>query len=156
MRCFAAFALAALLLSGSCARRVDLTTPTDTSEPRATANPSTPAPTTTPTNVPVPTRNAKDVPFDARNRPKWLDDRIQKHLAAEPENPRTRILSYQYQGQTVYYEVLGCCDQFTTLYDDKGNVLCAPDGGITGRGDGKCPDFEKNRTAEQLVWQDPR
>ena len=27
---------------------------------------------------------------------------------------------------------------------------------ITGKGDGKCPDFEKNKTNEKLVWQDPR
>ncbi|GAB2945450.1 hypothetical protein GCM10027048_08100 [Hymenobacter coalescens] len=145
-----------MLLSGSCARRVDLTTPTDTSEPRASANPSTPAPTTTPTNVPVPERSVKDMAFDQRNRPKWLDDKIQKHLAAEPENPRIRIVSFQYRDQTVYYETSPCCDQYTTLYDAKGNVLCAPDGGITGRGDGRCPDFEKNRTNEQLVWLDPR
>ncbi|GAB3826896.1 DUF6970 domain-containing protein [Hymenobacter jeollabukensis] len=156
MRSVAALACAALLWTGACARHVDLTTPTDTSEPRATANPSTPAPTTTPTNVPVPETNVKDIPFDQRNRPKWLDDKIQAHMNAKAENPRIRILSYQYQGQTVYYETSPCCDQFTTLYDAKGNVLCAPDGGITGRGDGKCPDFEKNRTAEQLVWQDAR
>ncbi|RAK64718.1 hypothetical protein DLM85_17635 [Hymenobacter edaphi] len=85
-----------------------------------------------------------------------MDDKIQAHLNAKAENPRIRILSYQYRGQTVYYETSPCCDQYTTLYDAKGNVLCAPDGGITGRGDGKCADFEKNRTAEQLIWQDPR
>lgn len=156
MRSVAFLAGAALLLAGSCARHVDLTTPTDTSEPRATANPSTPAPTTTPTNVPVPETSVKDMAFDQRNRPKWLDDRIQKLLEDEPVKPRLRITSYQYRGQTVYYETVRCCDQYTTLYDAKGNVLCAPDGGITGRGDGRCPDFEKNRSAEQLVWQDPR
>ncbi|UYZ58365.1 DUF6970 domain-containing protein [Hymenobacter latericus] len=154
MRCIAAFALGAVLLSGSCARRVDLTTPTDTSEPRATGNASTPAPTTTPTTIPVP--DGGQIPFDKRNRPTWLDNKISKYLAAKPENPPIRILSYQYNGQTVYYESAPCCDQFTTLYDAKGNVLCSPDGGITGRGDGRCPDFEKTRTNEQLVWQDPR
>ncbi|OON71193.1 hypothetical protein B0919_03025 [Hymenobacter sp. CRA2] len=85
-----------------------------------------------------------------------MDEKIQKHMQAEAQNPRIRILSYQYRGQTVYYETAGCCDQFTTLYDAKGNVLCAPDGGLTGRGDGKCPDFDKNRTAEKLVWEDQR
>lgn len=156
MRCFAALALGTLLLAGSCARHVDLTTPTDTSEPRATANPSTPAPTTTSLTSAAPADGAKDMPFDKRNRPKWLDDKIQAHLAKKKENPPIRIVSYQYKGQTVYYETAPCCDQFTTLYDEKGEVLCAPDGGLTGRGNGKCPDFEKNRTNEQLVWQDPR
>lgn len=156
MRPLAAFVCAALLLTGACARRVDLTTPTDNTEPRATANPSTPAPTTTSLTTAAPATNVKDLPFDQRNRPRWLDDKIQAHLAKKKENPPIRIVSYQYRGQTVYYETSPCCDQYTTLYDAKGNVMCAPDGGLTGRGDGRCADFEKNRTAEQLVWQDPR
>ncbi|WP_400192785.1 DUF6970 domain-containing protein [Hymenobacter sp. B81] len=146
--------VAALLLTGACARHVDLTTPTDTSEPRATANPSTPAPTTTPTTTPVP--DQPQMAFDKRNRPAWLDEKISQHMAARVQNPPIRVLSYQYNGQTVYYESAPCCDNFSTLYDAKGVVLCRPDGGITGRGDGNCADFEKKRTNEQLVWQDPR
>ncbi|QJX49191.1 hypothetical protein HMJ29_07090 [Hymenobacter taeanensis] len=65
-------------------------------------------------------------------------------------------MSYQYNGGLVYYETVGCCDQYTTLYSSAGKVLCHPDGGLTGRGDGQCPDFAKTRTEERLVWQDPR
>jgi hypothetical protein len=42
------------------------------------------------------------------------------------------------------------------LYDAKGKILCHPEGGITGKGDGKCANFDKRKTNEQLVWQDPR
>ncbi|KAA9333499.1 hypothetical protein F0P96_08285 [Hymenobacter busanensis] len=77
-------------------------------------------------------------------------------MAAKVANPPIRIMSYEYNGQTVYFESAPCCDNFSTLYDAKGVVLCQPDGGITGRGDGNCADFEKKRTNEQLVWQDPR
>lgn len=31
-----------------------------------------------------------------------------------------------------------------------------PDGGITGRGDGKFPYFDKERTNEKLLWEDKR
>jgi hypothetical protein len=43
-----------------------------------------------------------------------------------------------------------------TLYDAVGNVLCAPDGGIDGRGDGQCADFRSQRTGGSRVWEDPR
>ena len=55
-----------------------------------------------------------------------------------------------------YYVPPQCCDQFSTLYDADGAVICAPDGGITGRGDGKCPDFFQSRTNEKLFWEDSR
>jgi hypothetical protein len=45
---------------------------------------------------------------------------------------------------------------FSSLYDAKGNVICAPDGGIIGTGDGGCPDFISQRTGEKLIWEDPR
>ncbi|MBK7630519.1 MAG: hypothetical protein IPJ23_07445 [Ignavibacteriales bacterium] len=37
-----------------------------------------------------------------------------------------------------------------------GNVLDAPDGGITGGSDGKITDFFKKGTYEKLIWKDPR
>ncbi len=49
-----------------------------------------------------------------------------------------------------------CCDQFNTLYDESCNRICAPSGGFTGRGDGRCRDF--NQVAKYLgkVWLDQR
>ena len=35
-------------------------------------------------------------------------------------------------------------------------VGAEPDGGITGRGDGKCTDFFQTRTDERLWWADTR
>ncbi len=71
-------------------------------------------------------------------------------------NPPQSIWQYEYNGQTVYYVPPQCCDQFGQLYDASGTLLCAPDGGFTGRGDGKCPDFFKVRTNEVLIWKDSR
>ena len=71
-------------------------------------------------------------------------------------NPAARVFSYQYKGQTVYYIPPRCCDVASTLLDANCTILCAPDGGISGGGDGKCADFFKVRSAEKLIWQDPR
>ena len=93
---------------------------------------------------------------DTTARPGWLQKRIQAVLAERKRNPTVHIYQYQYRGQTVYFQSAPCCDQLSYVFDVKGKVLCNPDGGITGKGDGKCPDFDKNKTGEKLVWQDPR
>ncbi len=74
----------------------------------------------------------------------------------EKQNPPRKVYSYQYKGQTVYYVTPPCCDFFSDLYDSKCKLIGHPDGGITGRGDGKFPDFEQLRTNEKLVWEDTR
>jgi YHS domain-containing protein len=71
-------------------------------------------------------------------------------------NPPQSIWQYEYKGQAVYFIPAQCCDQFSQLYAATGNLLCAPDGGFIGRGDGRCPDFFAFRSAETLIWQDPR
>jgi len=94
---------------------------------------------------PVPTGN-----------PPWLDQLILQFESAPIGNPPRAIWKYHFHGQTVYYTPPQCCDQFSVLYDSTGAVLCAPDGGFTGAGDGRCPDFFQKRTDETLVWMDPR
>lgn len=87
-------------------------------------------------------------------------DKIQTKIAelkAQPKaNPAYEVWEYQYRGQKVYLVTADCCDQYTTVYDACLNVLCAPSGGFTGRGDGKCPDFNEKATDKKLVWRDPR
>jgi hypothetical protein len=39
------------------------------------------------------------------------------------------------------------------LYDAKCNLLGHPDGGMTGKGDGKFPDFNKEKRKEKIIWQ---
>ncbi len=88
--------------------------------------------------------------------PAWVDKLIQQFESDPVGNPVQSIWSYEYDGQVVYYIPPQCCDQYSTLYDTSGSVICAPDGGFTGKGDGKCPDFLSKRTNEQLVWKDSR
>ncbi|WP_223827711.1 DUF6970 domain-containing protein [Hymenobacter armeniacus] len=145
---------ASLLLTSACAhQQVSVTNPTTPPATGQVNGPATPAPTSANTVDPVPARVAES---DTTARPRWLKDRIAAVLAERKRNPITRILRYRYGGQTVYYISAPCCDQYSNVFDTKGKLICQPDGGITGKGDGKCPDFDKNKTDEKLVWQDPR
>lgn len=74
----------------------------------------------------------------------------------EKQNPPRKIYSYTYRGKTVYYVTPPCCDFFSDLYNSDCVLMGHPDGGITGRGDGKFPDFEKTKSNEKLVWEDKR
>jgi hypothetical protein len=148
-----AFAAAVVLLTGACQRGVAVSTPTDPPVSGSVSGTDTPNPTSA--NTTDLTRN-RPAAFDTTARPAWLETRIQNHLAEKKQNPPIHIYRYQYNDQVVYFETAACCDQFSTLYDRRGKVLCHPEGGFTGRGDGQCPDFTKNRTSEMLVWQDPR
>ncbi len=87
---------------------------------------------------------------------RWIDAMIDTFQKAPLGNPPQSIWRYEYKGQTVYYVPAQCCDQFSSLFDGNGNLLCAPDGGISGQGDGRCPDFSNERKNGTLIWSDPR
>ena len=76
--------------------------------------------------------------------------------AQPPANPPAFIASYDYRGQVVYYLPPRCCDIFGDLYDAEGQIICHPDGGLAGKGDGRCPDFISQRTNEKIIWRDLR
>jgi hypothetical protein len=42
------------------------------------------------------------------------------------------------------------------VYDRNCNYVCAPDGGYTGKGDGKCKDFDSLAKEVRLIWKDDR
>jgi hypothetical protein len=87
---------------------------------------------------------------------RWLADLIQRLSDAPVASPPASIVEYDYRGQTVYYVPPRCCDIESDLYDRHGVLLCHPDGGLTGRGDGRCSDFLDTRRNERLIWTDPR
>ncbi len=90
------------------------------------------------------------------SNPAWVNKLIQKFEADPVGNPPLSITSYTYNSQPVYFVPAHCCDIPSVVYDATGNLLCSPDGGLSGKGDGKCPDFFTQRTNEQLIWQDSR
>ncbi len=89
-------------------------------------------------------------------KPTWLDQLIKKIESDPVGNPPLSVWKYEYNSQTVYFVPAHCCDIPSVVYDAQGAVICSPDGGLTGKGDGKCRDFFDTRTGEQLIWQDSR
>jgi hypothetical protein len=53
-----------------------------------------------------------------------------------------------------YYIPTHCCDFYSELYDERCNLLCNPDGGLAGKGNGVCPEYQEKET--KLIWQDDR
>ena len=91
-----------------------------------------------------------------KGTPPCIKEKINE-IAKEPvANPPAKVFSYQYKGKTVYYIPPKCCDIPSTLYDADCNIICSPDGGFSGRGDGRCPDFFTSRTEERVIWEDKR
>jgi len=88
--------------------------------------------------------------------PRWVDQLITTFENDPVGSPPQSIWRYEYKGQEVYFIPAQCCDQYSKLFDSSGNLLCAPDGGFIGKGDGRCPDFFSLRTDEILIWGDPR
>lgn len=97
--------------------------------------------------------NNEDIPPEV---PSCIMDKIEEIEGQSVWNPPAKIYRYQYDGATVYFVPSRCCDIMSTLYDENCNIICSPDGGIIGNGDGQCPDFFANRTEERLVWSDDR
>jgi hypothetical protein len=91
-----------------------------------------------------------------KGSPPCIERKIQEMANAPVANPPARVYSYRYKGQTVYYIPAKCCDIPSLLVDAQCNTICSPDGGLSGQGDGRCPDFFNSRTEETLIWEDPR
>ncbi len=88
--------------------------------------------------------------------PKPIRKKIEQLKKEEMKNPPVSVYEYVYAGKKVYYFTPYCCDVSGQLYNAAGNLICEPDGGITGTGDGKCTDFFDKRTNERLLWKDLR
>lgn len=88
--------------------------------------------------------------------PPCIKNKIDSFKLKEAHEKPQRVLEYMYKGKAVYYVVMPCCDFYNEVYDDKCNFLGAPDGGFTGKGDGKIPDFFAEAKNEKLVWGTPK
>src|SRR6476469_1780570 len=85
--------------------------------------------------------------------PACLESTI-KTLSSDPSQGIPQSISrYTYKGQTVYYVRAACCDKYNIVYDSNCNILGYPDGGFSGRGDGKMLDFKTNATGGEVIWR---
>jgi hypothetical protein len=87
--------------------------------------------------------------------PPWLLRLIDAQMAEPVANPPAYIARQQYGAGVFYYLPPRCCDIWSELYDTQGALVCHPDGGITGGGDGNCPALGE-LLSQEIVWRDPR
>lgn len=71
-----------------------------------------------------------------------------------PSSAPIEVEEYIYKGKKVYLGKAPCCDNFDLLYDENCNEICAPTGGFSGRGDGRCPDFIKEAKLIRSIWKE--
>jgi hypothetical protein len=86
------------------------------------------------------------------NMPSCLATKIDSIKKTPGVTPPQSVIQYSYKGAPVYYVTAGCCDKFNEVYDANCKNLGAPDGGITGKGDGKLTDFYAMATNKKVVW----
>jgi hypothetical protein len=88
--------------------------------------------------------------------PAWLSALTHELEARPVANPPAFIARYDYKHQSVYFLPQQCCDVMSVLYHADGSVMCHPDGGFIGTGDGQCADFFVARKNERIIWRDAR
>ena len=78
---------------------------------------------------------------------------IRKLILEQKGNCLTSVQKYHYQAKDVYlFESSSCADYPAVVYDENGDVICMPSGGLSGAGDGKCPCFYEEATNKEVVW----
>jgi hypothetical protein len=88
--------------------------------------------------------------------PPWLQAKIVEFEKQPPASAPSEIWLITHHGKPSYYFVQPCCDFFNPLYDADGNEICNPDGGLAGKGDGRCPEPRDQGTEAVFVWAHPR
>ncbi|MEL6134608.1 MAG: hypothetical protein AAFR59_14705, partial [Bacteroidota bacterium] len=97
------------------------------------------------------------IPFELpEGMPTCMRQRMGQILSEAPWEPTARIYEVSYQNQRAYFIPAHCCDIPSELYTADCQVLCFPDGGLNGQGDGRCMDFEFREEEAKLIWQDKR
>lgn len=88
--------------------------------------------------------------------PQCIRTMVDDAASAPVKNPPSSVIEYQYKESTVYYVPPSCCDVPSTLFDAQCKVICEPNGGLAGEGDGKCTDFLTVAKKQRTIWQDSR
>lgn len=87
--------------------------------------------------------------------PECVLAKIQEIKNEPVQNPPGEVWQWKSGSELYYYFNAPCCDFFSELYDSHCEFVCAPDGGIKGTGDGKCPTFSE-KTERVLIFRDER
>lgn len=95
-------------------------------------------------------------PINEENNVNWLEDLIEQEKTSPVANPPSSIIKCSYNEEVVYHLSVRCCGVYGFLYDIDGKIICSPDGGILGSGDGRCLDFFSERIDCEVIWKDNR
>jgi len=87
--------------------------------------------------------------------PNCIDTKIAALKNSPVQNPPAEVWKWVDNGKIYYYITSDCCDQYNYLYAEDCEIVCSPDGGFTGNGDGKCPEFS-SEIVKTLIWKDAR
>lgn len=88
--------------------------------------------------------------------PSCVQARIEEIKKQPLWNPPAQVEEYRFNGKRVFLFSSNCCDQYNEVVDESCNYVCAPSGGITGKGDRKCPTFKDSAQLVRVVWKDER
>lgn len=99
--------------------------------------------------------NCKSSEQQSVDPPSCINSKIESIKKEPSRNPPAEIWKWETNGNIYYYFNAPCCDQYNYLLNEACERVCAPDGGFTGKGDGKCPDFGTD-IKKTLVWKDAR
>lgn len=88
--------------------------------------------------------------------PGCIETMITELKKAPVTNPPTVITEYLFNKLRVYHISAPCCDQMSRVIGEDCGLVCRPDGGITGKGDGKCSGFFEEATFLRVVFKDDR
>lgn len=87
--------------------------------------------------------------------PSCIDAKIDALKKVTVQNPPAEVWKWEVDHNVYYYITSDCCDQYNYLHNENCEIVCAPDGGFTGNGDGNCPEFN-GEIVKTLIWKDER
>ncbi|MFT3929589.1 MAG: hypothetical protein QM709_04735 [Spongiibacteraceae bacterium] len=93
---------------------------------------------------------------ESSSLPTWLQQRIAAYETGPEHDAPLEIWQIRHDGKAAYFFVANCCDQYNPLYDEKGQLICHPSGGIVGRGDGRCPVPMDEGSKATFIWSHPK
>lgn len=85
--------------------------------------------------------------------PTCIKNKIDSFKLKEAHEQPQSVVEYMYKGKKVYHIIMPCCDFFNEVYDENCLYLGAPNGGFTGKGDGKIPDFDAEAKPGKTIWK---